>query len=87
MGTSIALAWAMATNRTLRIWSHRKPTTDNPDNIYLSPSTCVIAKDSKEPPIDIIHTSNGTHYETLQQIAQPTLQAGKVPVCTLNAKS
>lgn len=76
MGSRVMRAWAIATNKTVRIWGiNTMPKSierDDPDDLYLQERESFIARDSKDQEeIDVIHTGN--HYERLKVENAPAL--------------
>lgn len=69
LGAHVALAWAKATNRTLRIWKHLNEESGSGEIVLLPGLINIAAGDIA--PIDIIHTAGGTHYERLVQQPAP----------------
>lgn len=69
LGAQLALAWAIVSNRTLRIWKHQEARANSTDILLFPGLSHEEVSDSA--PIDIIHTWNGTHYERLRREAAP----------------
>ncbi len=67
LGAYVALAWARAENRTLRMWQPK--TRNSSDIVLIQGLTHFSAFDVN--PIDVIHT--GSHYERLEQLEIPKI--------------
>jgi len=72
LGVHVAIAWAMIVDTTLRIWIHQNRKT-NSKEILLKDGYFYESKNNK-PAIDIIHTSNATHFERLRLLAKKPCQ-------------
>lgn len=79
LGIHIAIAWAIATNRTLRIWQHEDDGT-NANKIVVRDGFFHINTSDTRPPIDIIYTNGSTHFERLELVKVPMDAPHPMPI-------